>query len=139
MDAKQLILDFQNKDKYDLCCSESIFYASAKYYDLDYNESTYKVAAAFCGGNLMEDTCGLLTASIAVIATIFVKENSHNSEEMKAHIVEFTNKFNMKFSSKNCKLLKNIYRSEEFGCKNLIVESFILLTSFIDSKLEKSS
>lgn len=134
MNSKEIILKFQNKDIYDLCCSESIFYAANEYYSLNFNESTFKVSAAFCGGNLTEDTCGLLTASIGVIACIFVKENSHNSPEMKTYIQEYTNIFKEKYSSNNCAVLKKAYRNE-FGCKNLIVDSFVTLCDYIDSKL----
>ncbi len=135
MDARSLIEDFQDKSKYDLCCSESIFYAANKYYNLDFNESTFKLSAAFCGGNLTEDTCGLLTASIGVIAVMFVDGVSHTSPLMKEYVIEYTNIFNEKYSSKNCGDLKKVYRSETTGCKSLIVDSFETLCNFIDSKL----
>lgn len=134
MNSKDIIVDFQNKEKYDLCCSESIFYAAAKYYDLEFNESTYRVAAAFCGGNLTEGNCGLLTASIGIIAIMFAKENSHSSPEMKSYIQEYTKLFQEKYSSDNCAKLKVIYRNE-FGCRDLIIDSFITLCEYIDSKI----
>lgn len=135
MKAEDVILEFQNKEAYDLCCSESIFYASSKYYDLNFDEHTYKVAAAFCGGNLVEDTCGLLTASIAIIAVMFAENNSHNSPLMKEYIMEFTEVFEDNFSSKNCGILKGLYRDDFRGCKDIIVDCFVKLTEFIDSKL----
>ncbi len=135
MNAKDVILEFQNKELYDLCCSESIFHASNKYYNLGFNDSTFKLSAAFCGGNLVEGDCGLLTASIAVIAVMFVQDNSHNSPLMKEFIQEYTKLFNDKYKSTNCKNLKDLYRNEEFGCKNFIVDSFVTLCDFIDSKL----
>lgn len=135
MNAKEIVLEFQNKELYNLCCSESIFYSADKYYDLNFSESTFKVAAAFCGGNLVEGDCGLLTASIAVIAVMFVQDNSHSSPLMKEYIQEYTALFNEKYSSKNCKSLKEVYRDEQFGCKNLIVDSFVTLCDFIDARL----
>lgn len=134
MNPKDIIIDFQDKSKYNYCCSESIFYAANKYYDLDFNESTFKVSAAFCGGNLTEGNCGLLTASIAVIAAMFAKENSHSSPLMKEYIQEYTTVFTEKYSTDNCKKLKEIYREEASGCKSFIIDSFVTLTDFIDSK-----
>ncbi len=136
MSSKEIILDFQNKDKYDLCCSESIFYASNEYYNLNLDENSLKISAAFCGGNLDEDTCGILTASIAIIAIKFCEGVSHQSLQMQEYIKEFTKIFNDYYATNNCGLLKEKYRDINEGCKSLIVDSFLLLTNFIDSKLD---
>ncbi|MFV0498556.1 MAG: C-GCAxxG-C-C family (seleno)protein [Bacilli bacterium] len=135
MDAREVIENFQDKNKYDLCCSESIFYASSKYYNLNFDNNTYKLAAAFCGGNLTEDTCGLLTTSIAIIAVMFCESNSHNSPLMKSYIKEYIEIFNQKYTSSNCGRLKELYRKDNVRCKNFIIDSFVTLTNYIDSKL----
>ncbi len=132
----QLIIEkYQNKELYDLCCSESIFYAANEYYDLNFDDNCLKISAAFCGGNLTEDTCGILTAAIAIIAVKFSEGVSHQSLQMHEYVREFTEIFNNRWSCNNCLKLKNQYRDINYGCKSLIVESFILLTDFIDSKL----
>lgn len=130
---RSIVLKYQDKEQYDLCCSESIFYAANEYYNLGFNSNTFKLSAAFCGGNLTEDTCGILTACIAIIAVKFTNGVSHHSPEMQGYVKDFTKLFEDKWSCNNCKKLKEKYRDVNFGCKTLIIESFILLTDYIDS------
>lgn len=138
MKSSEVIKKFQDKDKFDLCCSESIFYAANEYYDLNLHKDTLKVSSAFCGGNGVESTCGLLSASIMVIALLTNDSVAHQNPHTKAYIIEFTDLFNNKFKSDICRDLKKVYRSEQFGCKELIIEAFILLCDFIDHEILKN-
>ncbi len=134
MNSKELIVKYRSKD-YDLCCSESIFYAANEYYNLEFSNDTLKIAAAFCGGNLTEDNCGLYTASISIIAVMFTEGVSHQSPLLKQYVSEFKTEFNEKYLSFNCKRLKELYRDEVFGCNDFIIDCFQLLCKFIDDRL----
>ncbi len=134
MNKTEVIKKYQDKTKYDLCCSESIFYAARDYYGLDLEGDALKISAAFCGGNLTEDVCGLLTSSIAIIAVIFTENVSHQSPLMKSYVQEYTQLFINKYEAKQCPCLKKLYRDEVTGCKSFIIDAFEFLCDFIDSK-----
>lgn len=135
MKSNEIITKYLDKSKYDLCCSESIFYAANEYYDLKLDSNTFKVSAAFCGGNIVEGNCGLLTASISILAIMFATDVSHKSETMREYIVEYTELFKSEFSDINCANLKLKYRTEEEGCRLLIVAAFIHFVNYVNSKL----
>lgn len=134
MNAKHVIEKYKDKTQYDLCCSESILYAAREYYNLDLSPDALKLFSAFCGGNLIEGNCGLLTTSLAIISCVFTDEVSHKSPVMKSYAVEFTKSFEKQYSCYNCKELKKLYRKEGSGCNDFTIDAFVFLCEFIDSK-----
>ncbi len=131
MDSKQIILKYQDKSKYDLCCSESILYAANEYYNLNLSRDVIKASGAFCGGSFLEKECGLLIAGKMVISIMTYEEVAHQSEKMQELIKQYAVEFGAKFSSSSCEKLKGLYRDETIGCKNLVVEAFEHLVHFI--------
>ncbi len=132
MEAKAIIEKYLDKSVYDLCCSESIIYAANEYYNLGVSQDVIKASGAFCGGSYVEGKCGIIQSANMIIAIMFYENCAHKSERMKELILQYNVEYKEMFSSDNCERLKELYRKEDIGCKELIVLAFIELTKFID-------
>ncbi len=133
MNAKEVIEKYLDKRKYDLCCSESIIVAANEYYDLNISEDVVKASGAFCGGSYDEGKCGLIQSSNIIIALMYYDTCAHESERMKELILEYRENFKKKFENISCSKLRETYRTEEDGCKYLIIDAFVNLTQFLDN------
>lgn len=122
----------------DLNCAEKIIYAANKEYDLGLDKSALKLAAGFGGGMAIGDKCGALTASIMVLGRMFVKNNAHESEKIKALTKELFDRYKEEMGSIDCEALKEQYRTEELKCKNIIVKAAEILEDIIQRELKNS-
>ncbi len=115
----------------DLCCSETIFHAANEKYNLGFTQAHFSISSAFCGGNITGDTCGLLTASVAIIGVIFNQSVSHKSLLMRECIKDFKESFLALNGEMSCSILKPRKIQESGSCYNFTLEVFELLDQTI--------
>ena len=117
--------------KYDFNCAETIMYAANEEYNLNLDKKTLKTMGGFGGGMAVEDVCGAMTGSIAIIGILFVKEKSHESDKIKNITREFIKSFDEKLGTKNCKTLKEKYRNDDARCFKMIETAAEILDEII--------
>ncbi|TCO74751.1 C-GCAxxG-C-C family (seleno)protein [Marinisporobacter balticus] len=132
----EMMKKYRDKSKYDLSCSETMVYAANEAYDLHLDPNTFKALAPFSGGMWIEDVCGALTGSLAVLGIIFTNHVAHESEHLKALTLEFIEKFEAKLGSRNCAKLKENYRTEEEGCNSVIYAAGEVLDTIVVRELK---
>lgn len=117
--------------KYNLNCAETMLYAANEEYNLDLDKKALKTMGGFGGGMAVEDVCGAVTGSIAVIGIIFVIEKAHESDKVKKITGEFIKRFDDKLGTKNCKILKDKYRNDDVRCLKMIETAADILDDII--------
>ena len=121
---------YYNKE-YNFNCAETIMYAANDAYSLNLDKNTLRTMSAFGGGMCIGDTCGAITGALAVLAIIFTKQKSHESDKIKKLTVEFFNKFTDVLGMKNCIELKNEYFNNEERCSKMLYTSAEILEQLI--------
>ncbi len=119
----------------DLNCAEKILYASNEVYDLGLDHASLKMSAGFGGGIGMESVCGALTGGVMVLGTLFIVNRAHESDRVKLLTREFFESYESEMGSTVCKPLKDMHRTEELKCSNIIVKASKILEAIIDREL----
>lgn len=104
---------------YDLNCAETMLYAANEEYGLKLSKETLKSVAAFGGGMGVEEMCGAITGSLAVIGIMYTKDRAHESDKVKLLAKEFIESFRHELGYDNCKVLKKEFRTEEERCSKM--------------------
>ena len=123
-------------EKEDLNCAEKILWGANTAYNLGLDKEALKLASGFGGGMAIQDKCGALTAAIMVLGKLFVKERAHESEKIKELTIELFDEYNREMSSIDCKPLKEMYRTEELKCSNVILKSAEILDTIVMRELK---
>lgn len=123
-------------EKEDLNCAEKILQGANIAYSLGLDRESLKLASGFGGGMAIQDKCGALTAAIMVLGKLFVKERAHESERIKELTRELFDEYNREMSSIDCKPLKEMYRTEELKCSNVILKAAGILDKIVMRELE---
>lgn len=135
---KEIMKKYRDKSKYDLSCSESMIYSANEAYDLNLDEKTLRAMAPFSGGMWIEDVCGCISGSLAVLGILFTNNIAHQSDHLKELTHEFLDKFQQKLGSRNCAKLKSVYRTEEEGCNCIMFASAEILDEIITRELKNN-
>ena len=135
---RKSILKFYDSSQFDLSCSETILHAANERFDMHLPDSAFHIMAPFSGGMMIEDTCGALTGSIAVLGLLFTDNVAHNSPRLKVLVKEFFENFTSSMNSVTCSVLKENYRSEQSGCLEIILLAGEILESIITRELKAS-
>ncbi|SHF12647.1 C-GCAxxG-C-C family (seleno)protein [Clostridium fallax] len=123
---------YYSKD-YDLNCAETMLYAANEEYNLNLHTETFKTMAAFGGGMAIEDICGAITGSIAVIGIIFTEKKAHKSPKVKELTKEFIEKFNKELKENKCDKLKAKYKDNgKERCLHMMEISAEILSDIIN-------
>lgn len=122
----------------DLNCAEKILYGANIAYKLGLNRDALKLAAGFGGGMAIEDKCGAITASIMVLGELFVNERAHESEKVKRLTKEMFDEYRKEMGHVDCAPLKEMHRTEELKCRNIIVKAAEILDSIVARELGDS-
>lgn len=101
-------------------CAEAMLLAGNEYYNLDLNPDTFKVMAGFGGGVDVEDLCGVVSGSVALLGIIFVDKRAYESQEIKEITEDFVESFRRELKTLNCKMLKDMYREEDAKCSSVV-------------------
>lgn len=138
MTVKELIHEGYGNAE-DFNCAEKILNGANKAYNLNLSKETLKLAAGFGAGMGIESTCGALTGSVMVLSHLFVKERGHEGPRIKELTKELFATFEEKMGSIVCAPLKKDYRTEELGCKNVILAAAEVLDGIIARELAKDA
>ena len=130
MNMTDLIIKYKSGN-YDLSCSEAILYASNDRYNLGLDERHFHMMAPYSGGMLSEDTCGIVTASLAVIGILFTNKVAHQTEGLSEITNRLIDRIKEELSSINCFELKEKHRSETTGCTGIIIRGAQILEEVI--------
>ena len=111
-----------------LNCAQKIFHGANVAYDLKISEDTLKVSAGFGGGICIEDACGAVTGAVMALSYMYTNKEG---VELKPLVQEMLNNYTENMGSLNCAELKDKYRTEEIGCKNVILKAAELLDEIV--------
>lgn len=131
----ELLKNGYGKDQ-DFNCAEKILYGANEAYRLGLSNEALKMAAGFGGGMAVEDVCGALTASIMVLGRLFVKNNAHESTRIKDLTKELLESYRLKMGTIDCAPLKSKYRTEEIGCRDVILRAAEILDAIVERELK---
>lgn len=101
-------------------CAEAMLLAGNEYYQLGLSPDTFKMMAGFGGGVNVEDLCGVISGSTALLGILFVESRAAESEVIKEATVEFVERFRLELASSNCKELKALHREEDVKCSSVV-------------------
>ncbi|MBP7223544.1 MAG: C-GCAxxG-C-C family protein [Sedimentibacter sp.] len=124
-------------EKEDLNCAEKILWGANNAYNLGLDREALKLASGFGGGMAIEDACGALTGAIMVLGKLFVVERAHESDKIKELTRELFDEYNKEMKSIDCKPLKDMYRTEELKCRNVILKAAEILDRIVLRELNK--
>jgi C_GCAxxG_C_C family probable redox protein len=110
-------------EKEDLNCAEKILQGANIAYNLGLDKESLKLASGFGGGMAIEDKCGALTAAIMVLGRLFVEDRAHESTRIKDLTKELFEEYRKEMGSIDCAPLKEMHRTEEMKCKNVIIKA----------------
>ena len=131
MISKLIKNDFGIKEKEDYSCSEKILYGANQVYELGLKKESLIMAAGLSAGVYSEKLCGAVSASAMVLAKLFVKDRAHEGDYCKGLISEFVSRFEADMNTTSCKDLKEDFRTEEDGCKAIILRAAEILDKII--------
>ncbi|WZL74560.1 C-GCAxxG-C-C family (seleno)protein [Clostridiaceae bacterium 35-E11] len=131
----ELIKKYRDKTNYDLSCSEAMVYAANEAYNLNLDKNFFKAMAPFSGGMWVEEVCGAITGSLAILGILFTNNVAHESDHLKELTLEFFNKFETQMGSRNCRKLKEMHKTEEEGCNPIIYVAGEILDEIVTREL----
>lgn len=122
----------------DLNCAEKILYGANKVYNLGLTKESLKLSAGFGGGMGIESSCGVLTAGTMVLSNLFVDDVAHESSIIKEKTSKFLNIFIKEMNSINCYKLKEMYRTDDKKCSDIILKSAEILDNLYRKKVQEN-
>ncbi|MBB6481453.1 C-GCAxxG-C-C family protein [Spirochaeta isovalerica] len=128
---------FGDKDREDYSCSERILYGSNEVYNLGLDKESLKMAAGLSGGIYSRRSCGAVTASAMVLAKLFVKDRAHEGDYHKELISELVSRYEEEMGSSLCQTLLDEYRTEQEGCRRVIIAAARILDDIINRELNR--
>lgn len=122
-------------EKEDLNCAEKILQGANIAYNLGLDKESLKLASGFGGGMAIEDKCGALTAAIMVLGRLFVVNRAHESTKIKDLTKELFEEYRKEMGSIDCAPLKEMHRTEELKCRNVIIKAAEVLDRIVKKEL----
>ena len=117
--------------KHDLNCAETILFGADEVYGLGLGRDALRLAAGFGRGMGIEDTCGALTGAVMVLSRLFAVNRGHDSPRLKELCVELFGAYRREMGEIKCTPLMDRYRTEEHGCREVILKSAEILEGII--------
>ena len=124
-------------EKEDLNCTEKILQGANIAYNLGLDKEALKLASGFGGGMAIEDKCGALTASIMVLGRLFVEDRAHESTRIKDLTKGLFEEYRKEMGAIDCAPLKEMHRTEELKCRNVIIKAAEVMDKIIDVYFEE--
>ena len=98
-------------------CCEKILFGANKVYSLNLDDNALKLARGFGGGLNIESTCGVITGAVMGLSSIF-----HSDSRYKEIVKDYIEIFKNHHGEIDCNILKELFRTEEFGCRSIILK-----------------
>jgi len=127
---KEKAAKFYSNDN-DLNCAESMLYAANDEYVLGLDQKALDTMSSFGGGMAVESVCGALTGAIAVLGVMFTGDKSLDSAKRKEIVADFYRGFQERFGTDNCGQIKEKYRDDTIGCREVVKHSAEVLEEII--------
>ncbi len=108
-------------------CCEKIVFGANLVYKLGLDENALKMARGFGGGMNVESSCGIITGGVMILSNLF-----YNSLDYRLIVKDFIETFTKNYGSIDCDILKELYRSDEDGCTNIILKGGLVLDEIIE-------
>lgn len=137
MMLEERILHYTDKELHDLSCSEIMLLAGADQCGFPVSRENFHMMAPFAGGMKSERVCGALTGSLAVLGILFTENRSRTSPLLEELVREFLQRFEQETSSLDCGPLKQAYRTEEEGCRSVMLMAARHLEAIIQREQSK--
>ncbi len=128
---KQLIDDGFGKIE-DYNCAEKIIYGANIVYDLGLSDDACKLLAGFGGGAGIGHLCGALAGCVAVLSSLYVENNAHESDRIAKLTRELLEEYKQKMSSIDCSALVDLYRKPDTKCDSVISAAAEVLDEIVE-------
>lgn len=115
-------------------CAETILHVINDEYKLNLTEDDYRLIGGFGGGCGCGITCGALSASIAALGKMYIKERAHATEGFMPMCGEFVKEFKNSLSSIDCSVLKAKNFEEGKRCMKTVNQACDLFECFIKER-----
>lgn len=117
----------------DFNCAEKILYGANQAYQLEIEDKSLKLCAAFGGGMGTGSTCGAVASALMVIGYLKTEKVAHQSPQVKAMAIEFQEKYIEAMGSISCHALKDQHFDDQVGCKHVILAAAKLLDEMVEA------
>ena len=115
-------------------CAETLLHVINDEYNLGLKEEDFLLVGGFGGGCGCGITCGALSASIAALGKMFIKERAHATEGFIPMCGEFVEEFKASLSSIDCSVLKAKNFEEGKRCIKTVNQACDLFEDFIKER-----
>lgn len=106
-------------DTTDMNCSESIMHAANDFYQMNLNETDFKLLAGFGAGCSSGSLCGAIAAGVAVIGALKIEDQWRGSASVKI-TKGFIAACREKLGSELCKEIKSNHFSPAVRCEKVV-------------------
>jgi len=114
-------------------CAESIIRAGNDYYQLGLHDHDMKMMAAFGGGMMIGDVCGVFTSSAAIISSKYVETKAHDQQkDLQKITVKMITTFQKRFQSRKCSEIKPNFFEPKVRCQNTVTIACEMLEDIIN-------
>lgn len=107
-------------------CCEKILFAGNEVHKLELDSNALKLARGFGGGMNAESTCGVITGGVMVLSHIY-----YEHPDYKKIIEDYIETFIRYNGAIECDILKELYKSEDEGCKAIILKAAIVFDEIV--------
>ena len=115
-------------------CAETVLHIINDEYHLNLTEDDFLLIGGFGGGCGCGITCGALTASIAALGKLYIKDRAHATEGFMPMCREFVEEFKKSLSSIECSTLKPQNFEEGKRCIKTVNQACDLFENFIKER-----
>ncbi|MDO4501043.1 MAG: C-GCAxxG-C-C family (seleno)protein [Erysipelotrichaceae bacterium] len=98
-------------------CAECIIRAANDEYNFGLNDTAMRMMAAYGAGMQCGNTCGAVTACVAVLSLLYVEDRAHLSTDIRPVCTLFIRKVNAVYGSTLCKDIKPQTFKKEIRCQ----------------------
>ena len=114
-------------------CAEAILRAGNEHYQLNMDEHSMKVAAAFGGGMQVGDICGALSGACMVIGMKYVEVKAHDQgAQLRVITTKLIREFQDHFGSRVCAKIKVRFLDPNVRCLNTVMDAAKILQKVIE-------
>ncbi len=117
----------------DYNCAEKMIYGANQAYNLQLDKQACKLLAGFGGGMGIEHLCGALAGGVAVLSSLYVKDNAHGSKEIKKLTSDFLLRFEQEMGALNCKPLKESHYTLFKKCGPIMSTAATILDDIVQN------
>lgn len=121
-------------------CSEAIIRAANEYYSLNISDDDLKMFGAYGGGMFSGLTCGVISASAAVLGKMIIDENARKEQaEIRPKFQKLVRNLIQELGGSSCAQIKPRFFTKETVCWVTVEHAAKVLEKTIEEIREKES